>query len=360
MRVGLVCPYSLSEPGGVQEQVLGLARALHGLGHDVCVLAPGVVPSGHEATSVGHAFRFRVNGSTAPMAPYPTAAARAVRAARRGAFDVLHLHEPVAPSITIPLLLAHPAPVVATFHAAGDRTPYRWFGSVLRRVATRIDARVAVSDAAAQLAQRHLGGSYQVLFNGIDVSRYRAPAVDRRPGTILFLGRHEPRKGLDVLLDALAWLPESVTVRVAGAGPITDRLRTRHRHDSRIQWLGRLDDTEKIRELRAASVLCAPARHGESFGYVLLEAMAAGTPAVASDIAGYQCLNRHAEAAYLVPPADPRALAAALLRVLCNPALAATLRAHGDQTVRAFSIHGLARRYAEIYAQVTSAPAHAK
>lgn len=358
MRVGLVCPYSLSEPGGVQEQVLGLARALDCHGHDVCIVAPGDAPRGYASISTGRAFRFRVNGSLAPMAPHPSAAVRAVGAVRRGGFDVLHLHEPVAPSITIPVLLAHPAPVVATFHAAGDRTPYRWFGPALRRIATRIDARVAVSDIAAQLAQRHLGGSYDVLFNGIDVPRYRPPDVERRPGTILFLGRHEPRKGLDVLLDALAWLPDWVAVRVAGDGPLTAPLRTRHR-DRRIHWLGRLDDTEKIRELRAATVLCAPARHGESFGYVLLEAMAAGTPAVASDLPGYRSLNRHAGAVHLVPPSDPEALAAGLLRVLRDSHLAATLRARGDETVGRFSIDELARHYSDIYDRVSvRQPAH--
>jgi phosphatidylinositol alpha-mannosyltransferase len=354
MRVGLVCPYSLSEPGGVQEQVLGLARALDCLGHDVRILAPGDLPPGCSGTPVGRTFRFRVNGSTAPMAPQPTAAARAVRAAGRGHFDALHLHEPVAPSITIPVLLAHPAPVVATFHAAGEHTPYRWFGPALRRIATRIDARIAVSDAAAQLARRHLGGDYQILFNGIDPCRYRAPSGERKQQTILFLGRHEQRKGLDVLLDALGWLPPSITVRVAGDGPMTAGLRTRHRHDPRVSWLGRLSEAEKLRELRGASVLCAPARHGESFGYVLLEAMAAGTPVVASDIPGYRHLNRDAAAVCLVPPADPRALAAGLLGVLRDPDLAATLRARGDETVQRFSIDELARRYGEIYRRVSA------
>jgi phosphatidylinositol alpha-mannosyltransferase len=351
VRIGLVCPYSLSEPGGVQEQVIALGRVLSRDGHEVRLLAPGDPPPGDIGMSVGRALRFRVNGSIAPMAPQPTAAVRAVRAARRGRFDVLHLHEPLAPSITIPVLLAHPAPVVATFHAAGDRTPYRWAGPVLRPLAARIDARVAVSEAAAQLARRHLGGAYEVLFNGIDVSRYRAPSVDRRPTTILFVGRHEPRKGLDVLLRALSSLPEWVSVRVAGEGPATARLRARHRDDRRIRWLGRLCDEEKIRELRAAAVVCAPARHGESFGYVLLEAMAAGTPVVASDLPGYRSLN-DASAVHLVPPGDPEALATGLLRVLRDGDFAAGLRARGDHTVRRFSIEQLARRYADVYARV--------
>ncbi|HKI40260.1 MAG TPA: glycosyltransferase family 4 protein [Mycobacterium sp.] len=349
MRIGLVCPYSLSAPGGVQQQVLGLARALERQGHEVSIVAPGEVPRDCSGISVGRAFGFRVNGSIAPMAPQPTAAARAVRAIRRGGFDVLHLHEPLAPSITIPVLLAHPAPMVGTFHAAGHRTPYRWAAPLLRGLASRIDVRVAVSEPAAQLAQQHLGGSYELLFNGIDVSRYRAPAAEAAGMTILFLGRHEPRKGLDVLLDALPLLPRCVSVRVAGNGPATARLRERHRGDERIRWLGRLTEADKIRELHAASVLCAPSRHGESFGMVLLEALAAGTPIVASDVPGYRSLSSQADAAHFVPPGDPNALAAGLLRVLCDRRLAADLRAKRADFITRFSMDALALRYAQIY-----------
>jgi phosphatidylinositol alpha-mannosyltransferase len=341
----------------VQGQVLGLARALVGLGHDVAIIAPGAVPAAHRGTSVGRAFRFRVNGSIAPMAPQPTAAVRTVRALRRGGFDVVHLHEPLAPSITVPALLAHPAPVVGTFHAAGKRTAYRWLGSSLRRLAERIDARVAVSQAALDLAAAHLGGSYELLFNGIDVDRFRAaPRVAAEGPTILFLGRHEPRKGLDVLLDALSSLPPEVTVRVAGDGPATGRLRENHRNDRRISWLGRLSEEDKISELRTASVLCAPSRHGESFGMVLLEAMAAGTPAVASSVPGYLSVSDHGRAVLLVPPDDPRALARALLRVLSEGQLAARLRARGDEHVRRFSMADLALRYVEIYARANGTP----
>ena len=353
VRVGLVCPYSLSARGGVQGQVVGLARALERLGLDATIIAPGAVPPDLDGTSVGRAFRFRVNGSVAPMAPQPAAALRTVRALAGGGFSVLHLHEPLAPSITIPALLSHPVPVVGTFHAAGDHTPYRWLGAPLRRLAGRIDARVAVSEPAAQLARRHLGGSYEVLFNGIDADRFRGPApAQADSGTILFLGRHEPRKGLDVLLDAISSLPPDVTVRVAGDGPTTARLRERHRRDPRISWLGPLTEADKISHLRAASVLCAPSRHGESFGMVLLEAMAAGTPAVASDVAGYRSLGEQSGAVLLVPPDDPRELAAALRRVLSDRRLAADLRARGEDHVRRCSMDELAVRYVEIYERV--------
>ena len=343
----------MSVPGGVQGQVLGLARALSHLGHAVSVIAPGTLPPDLHGTSAGRAFGFRVNGSISPMAPHPAAAFRTVRALRRGRLDVVHLHEPLAPSITLPALLAHPAPVVATFHAAGDRTPYRWVGGWPRRLAAGIDAGVGVSEPAAALALRHLGGAYEVLFNGIDIGRYRDGQPARAEGrTILFLGRHEPRKGLDVLLDAFASLPGEITLRVAGDGPATERLRARHRGDARISWLGRLTELDKIRELQAADVLCAPSRHGESFGMVLLEAMAAGTPAVASDIPGYRSVSDGGDAVLLVPPGDARGLAAALLRVLTDRRLGARLRGRGDVLVHRFSMDELALRYVEIYRRV--------
>ncbi len=353
MRVGVVCPYSLSMDGGVQCQVVGLARALGRLGHCVEVIAPGDVLAGVDGTSAGGAFRFRVNGSIAPMAPQPLAAIRTVRALRRGRFDVLHLHEPLAPSITVAALLAATAPIVGTFHAAGDRTPYRWLGSSLRPLADRIDACVAVSESAADLARRHLGGSYEILYNGIDVDQFqpaRPATVDRPP--ILFVGRHEPRKGLDVLLDAFSWLPATVALRVVGDGPATGDLRKRY-GDPRIVWLGRLSEADKIRQLHTAAVVCVPSRYGESFGMVLLEAMAAGTPIVASDVPGFRSVSGDGRAALLIPPGNPRALAAGLLRVLSDDRIAARLRAEGAKRVHRFSMDALAARYVNIYEHVT-------
>ena len=231
---------------------------------------------------------------------------------------MLHLHEPLAPSITVPALLAHPAPVVGTFHAAGDRTPYRWLGASLRRLADRIDARVAVSEAAVQLARRHLGGSYELLFNGIDVDRFRGRTAGRAPTArrSSSSGVTNPARDSTCCSTRFRHCPprspsgSPVTAPPpAGSANVTATTR-------RISWLGRLSEADKISHLRAASVLCAPSRHGESFGMVLLEAMAAGTPAVASDVPGYRSLSDQGGAVFLVPPGDPRALAGGLLRVL--------------------------------------------
>jgi phosphatidylinositol alpha-mannosyltransferase len=351
VRIGLVCPYSVTEPGGVQAQVLGLARELRALHHDVAVLAPvdGAIPDGVER--MARSVRIPVNGSIAPMAPHPTALWRTHKRIRSGPFDVLHLHEPLAPSITIPALLTRSAPTVGTFHAAGERTPYERLGPVPRVLARRVDVRVAVSEAAAHLARRHLGGSYHVLFNGIDEYRYGTASTPARAArrTVLFLGRDEPRKGLDVLLDAMRELPDDVMLLVVGGRAGKDGRPHARGVDRRVRWLGRLSDDDKIALLASASVLCAPSLRGESFGMVLLEAMAAGTPAVVSDIPGYRSVSDGGRAALLVPPGDSSALAAALRRLLADEGLAERLRRAGRVRVRAFTMTALAARYVDLY-----------
>ncbi len=359
LRIAQVCPYDLALPGGVQHQVLGLARSLRALGHEVTVIAPGV---GAGWIGVGRAFPFRVNGSVAAMAPQPGAGRRAVAALRAGGFDVVHLHEPLAPSITLAVLAARPAPLVGTFHAAGDRTPYRWCSPVLARLARRLDHGVVVSEAARRLVSAHLGGSYSLVPNGVDLPEPTEPMTDGSTSapTVLFIGRHERRKGLAVLLEASRRLPVDVTVRVAGDGPETAALQRRFGADPRIVWLGRLGEADKARELRAASVLCVPSSGGESFGVVLLEAMAAGTPVVASDLAAYRAVidtstidgERSECAAVLVPPGDPTLLAAALARVLQDQVLSTSLRIAGLRCARTFGMDQMAARYLDLYRQV--------
>jgi phosphatidylinositol alpha-mannosyltransferase len=327
----------------VQNQVLALERALTRLGHRITVLAPG--PTG----GLGRTIPIPVNGSIARMAPPPIGVYRTRRALARSRFDVIHLHEPLAPSITIPALMLQAAPTVATFHAAGERTPYRWFGALARRLARHIDAPVAVSDAAAELAHRHLGVTCAVLYNGIELERFDPGTRECRSRSILVLGRHEERKGLDVLLEAMAELPDDVSLLIVGSGPDSPRLRNRYCGDPRVVWLGQVSEATKLDLLHRSSVLCAPSRHGESFGVVLLEAMAAGLPVVASNLSGYRGLSNGGLAARLVPPGDAAALARELIRVLSDDNLADSLRTAGLHQARRFSMDALAERYAEIY-----------
>lgn len=352
VRVGLVSPYSLSLPGGVQGQVLGLAKALRGLGHQVRVLGPcDGAPPEVGITPLGNSIPTAANGSMAPVAPDPSNALRTIAALRDEAFDVIHLHEPIAPGCTVTTLVCSNVPMVGTFHAAGTSAAYKWLAPLTCWLAGRLTIRCAVSEDARELAASGLGGEYVLLHNGIDVERFTKATPWPTDGpTVLFLSRHEERKGLDVLIDALPALPAHARVWVASDGPDTARLKAAAAGDDRVEWLGRIDEGEKIRRLRGASVLCAPSLRGESFGMILLEAMAAETPIVASDLPGYRKVIGTGEpAALLVPPGDSAALGAALRRVIEDPALAAGLATAGDLRAATFSMDRLAERYVELY-----------
>ena len=356
MRIGIVSPYSLTVPGGVQEQALGLGRAMRSKGHSVRVLGPcdGPPPDGW-VTPLGNSIRQPANGSIAPIAPDGAAQLRFIRAVRDEEFDVLHLHEPLAPGATMTACLTKPVPLVGTFHAAGTSASYRYLNPVVRWMANRLDVRCVVSDDARALAEGHLGGTYIDLFNGIEVDRFAsAEPWPKLAPTIMFLGRHEPRKGLDVLLAALPSLPQDLRVWICSDGPDTARLRQLHAGDPRLEWVGRVSDEEKRRRLRAADVFCAPSLRGESFGIVLLEAMAAGAVVVAADLSGYRRVARPDVDGILVPPGDATLLAGTLDRALTDDALRARFLASSRQRVDDFSMDRLADRYLEIFEQVSA------
>jgi len=356
VRIGLVCPYSISVPGGVQEQVMGLARSMRAKGHPTRILAPadGPPPDGW-ITPLGNSIPTAANGSVAPIAPDPSAQLRLIRAVRDEGFDVLHLHEPMVPGACVTACLLKPTPLVGTFHAAGNSASYQYLSPALRWLAGRLDVRAAVSAEAEALAIEHLGGTYEHLFNGIEVDRFASAEPWPSAGpTILFLGRHEPRKGLDILLASLSMLPADVTVWIGSDGPDTERLRVKHAGDPRLVWLGRLSDEEKRRRLRAADIFCAPSLRGESFGVVLLEAMASDAAIVASDLSGYRLVARPGRDGVLVPPGDPKELAEALTALLADPARRAELVASGRQRAASFSMDQLAEHYLELYDRVCS------
>jgi phosphatidylinositol alpha-mannosyltransferase len=227
----------------------------------------------------------------------------------------------------------------------------------LRRLVTwgaaRLDLRCAVSEEARATAFEALGGEYDLLFNGIEVERFaKASPAPTEGSTVLFVGRHEERKGLGVLLEAMRSLPGDLRLWVTGEGPQTAALRAAYKHDQRVEWLGRVSDDDKAALLRGADVFCAPSLHGESFGVVLLEAMAAGTPIVASDLDGYRLVARDGRDAHLVPPGDPQALARGIELLLSDGAEAARLAASGECRAAEFSMSGLAEQYLERYERI--------
>lgn len=362
LRIGLLCPYSLTTPGGVQGQVMGLARALRKMGHEVRVLGPcDGAPPDTFVTPIGESLPTVANGSIAPLAPDPSAALRTIRVLRDEQFDVLHLHEPLTPGATITALVMRTAPIVATFHAAGESLSYKYLSAPLKGFASAIDHRVAVSKDAVLLAQRYIGGDYQILPNGVELDRFLstsriARSSDRQ--SVFFCGRHEPRKGLEVLLQAHATLPDNVDIWIASEGPETERLKREWAGDSRLLWLGKISDAEKAQRLAQADVFCAPSLGGESFGVVLIEAMAASTPIVASALDGYMNVATHEVDALLVEPNDPQALERALRRILLDQDLRGRLVSNGQNRASGFSMVQLAQTYVDIYRRVIAESRH--
>jgi phosphatidyl-myo-inositol alpha-mannosyltransferase len=342
----------------VQEQVLGLARSLRDRGHEARVLGPcDGLPQENFIMSMGNSIPNAVNGSVAPVAPDPAAALRTMRALRDEDFDVLHLHEPLVPGPTLTSVFLRPAPIVGTFHASGESRFYRRMRIPLHMAAKRIDYRCAVSDDARNFATRYIDGEYEVLWNGIDLDLYKPPVTEPQrttARTILFLGRHEERKGLHVLLEAMQFLPNDVVCEIAGNGPETAALQEKYGKDSRFHWLGFLSLQEKIKHLQQATLYCAPSLGGESFGIVLVEAMAVGTPVVASDIDGYRTVVEHGKSAQLSPAGDAKTLALHVLALLEDQQRQDVLRQNGFERAQMYSLAALAQRYEEIYSQVNA------
>ena len=326
VRIALVCPYALDRVGGVQTHVRALARTLRARGHDVLVVGsrswngPAVPEDG--VAVVGRAVGIPANGSVAPLSFGPGAAARVRRTLKVYGPEVVHLHEPLIPSLSLLALWATDAPTVGTFHAAADASAgYRIARPVLGRAVERLAVRTAVSDAARALVQRYFPGDYVLTPNGVEVERFAAAApLDLGPGlSVLFLGRIERRKGLDVLIRAMAKLDDiDVTLVVAGTGPEESASRSLAASlEVDIRFIGQIAESDLPGIYRGADVYCAPGVGGESFGIVLVEAMAAGTPVVCSDLDGFRAVAGGAAA--LVPPSDADALAETLRAVLTDP-----------------------------------------
>ena len=337
MRIGLVSPYSWTVPGGVNNHVANLAAQLEGRGHEVWILAPsggastsnGTSPLPERFISVGQTMSFRSNGSRAHVSASPLMLPRMERILGELDLDVLHAHEPCTPTVSGSAVLRATCPVVGTFHAALDRSLwYDMLFPLARKIIDSLAVKIAVSQAALEYPGNHFPGIYHIIPNGVNVADFLpARGLPKEPGRILFIGRAEPRKGLDVLLHAFAIVRrEMPEASLALAGARWDKvIDMAPRSNTGLHWplagvdaLGWVDHEEKIAEMAAAEVLCVPSVEGESFGIVLAEGMAAGLPVVASDLPGYRAVLGDGEHGVLVPPRDPEALAGALLRVLAS------------------------------------------
>ncbi|MBA3339281.1 MAG: glycosyltransferase family 4 protein [Geodermatophilaceae bacterium] len=366
MRIGLVCPYTWDIPGGVQYHVRDLAQTLIGLGHHVQVLTPAndedALPP--YVTSAGRAVPIRYNGSVARLQFGPVAAARVRRWLRDGHFDVLHVHEPSAPSLSLLTCVLARGPIVATFHAATVRS--RWLAAVqgvLQPFMERISGRIAVSDLARRVQVEHLGGDAIVIPNGVDVAHFAAakplPGYPRAGLTIGFLGRFdERRKGLPVLIEALAQItPEHPDLRllVAGRGDeselfdeLPDALK------DRVTVLGEISEDDKARMLASIDIYCAPNLGGESFGVILVEALAAGAAIVASDLDAFRRVLNDGAVGVLVRRGNAQALAAGLAQLLGAPSRRAELVQAGRLAVQEYDWPVVSERVLAVYETVVS------
>ena len=357
LHICLVCPYSFDLPGGVQNQVLGLSRALTRAGYRSSVIGPGVRAEGPkvfgEIELVGASLSVPVNGSRAPIAPFPAAMRATSLALGRLAPDVVHIHEPFVPGPSLAALYRSSAPRIGTFHRAGAGRLYRSLGPLARRMLVQLDALTAVSEEASQTLQQVIGGSasVEVLFNGVELGRFSpAPSGSRDGRQIVFLGRLEERKGVAVLLEAFSLLAPGPHLLVIGDGPGRASLAQHAAGRDAVRFLGRLDDAEVAEVLASSSLLIAPSLFGESFGVVLIEAMAAGAAVIASDLPGYRIAG--GEVAQYVPPGDAPALARSIEQILKDQSRLALLREQGQERAIAFSFDALVARYGPIYQRV--------
>ncbi|WP_116452848.1 glycosyltransferase family 4 protein [Blastococcus litoris] len=367
MRIGLVCPYQWDVPGGVQYHVRDLAETLRGMGHHVEILTPAEREESLTdpwITFAGRTVPIPYNGSMASVQFGPVSAARVRRWLREGRFDVVHVHEPAPPSVGLLVCMIADGPIVATFHAATTRS--KWlaaWGPVVRPWLERISGRIAVSDFARRVQVEHLGGDAVIIPNGVHVGFFAdgptlpgyARGVDGP--TIGFLGRYlEPRKGLPVLLAAMRSVVREhpgARLLIAGRGH-ADELWQLVGEDLRphVSLLGEISEADKAALLRSVDVYCAPNLLGESFGVILIEAMAAGAPIVASDLDAFARVLEDGQAGVLVRRGDAAALARALSGLLADPARRAELAAAGPRAAAAYDWQVLARRILAVYETV--------
>ncbi|HEV2786623.1 MAG TPA: glycosyltransferase family 4 protein, partial [Solirubrobacteraceae bacterium] len=382
VRVGLVSPYSYTYPGGVGRHVEALSQELLTQGHEVRLLAPydpddrlaramhrGARPERRPlpdyVVPLGRTVGLPANGAVSNLSVSTQAVAALGRELRNGGYDVIHVHEPNAPAVSWFATEAARVPVVATFHAystspVSNRVAARIGGAW--RLYNKLNVRIAVSEAARWTAERYYGGNYRIVPNGVDLSAARSRQDERASGDeleILFVGRAEGRKGLPVLLRACEALRGAgVRARLTVAGATEEEVDPLLFDREGVTVAGRVSEEEKWELLARADVLCAPSLGGESFGMVLTEAFASGTPVVASDIAGYRDVVRGGVDGMLVPPAEPAALGEALRGLALDPARRAGMAAAARERAQRFGWPRVTGEGLDAYAdaQAVSAP----
>ncbi len=366
MRVGIVCPYDWTAPGGVQVHVRDLAQALLEMGHEVSVLAPSDEETELEpyVVSAGRPVPVPYNGSVARVNIGPVSATRVRRWIRDGDFDVVHVHEPTSPSLSMLACWVARGPLVATCHSSVAKSramSAAYF--ILQTAVEKIDARIAVSEKARQTVVEHLGGDAVLIPNGVTCKHFASgsplPGYPREGGTMLFLGRiDEDRKGLDVLLGAM---PEIVAqrpdVQLLVAGPGDVEYVRRHLAPTirdNVVVLGLISDADKVSAFKSVDMYVAPNTGGESFGIVLLESMAAGCPVLASDIDAFARVLEDGTCGALFRNGDSSDLARQALSLLADKPRRELLSDEGARRAEMFDWSTVARDVVRVYESVTA------
>ncbi|MEE6281123.1 glycosyltransferase family 4 protein [Georgenia sunbinii] len=373
MRVGIVCPYSFDVPGGVQFHVRDLAEELIASGHDVSVLAPAedATPVPPYVVPAGRTVALPYNGSVARLNFGPVSAARTRRWLAEGDFDVLHLHEPITPSLSMLALWIARGPIVGTFHTAMDRSRALQVASpMVRPLLEKISGRIAVSEEARRTLVEHLAGDAVVVPNGVFVDHFtEATAAEAWRGTperptIAFLGRlDEPRKGLPVLAAAIPQVLAEVPgarFLIAGRGDAVEERAALARFGDAVTFLGPLTEAEKESLLASVDVYVAPQTGGESFGIVLVEAMSGGAHVIASDIAAFRAVLDGGRYGRLFRNGDSADLAAVLLRAVRDREETAALDRAARVAVRRYDWSRVTREVLAVYEMVTADAGHVR
>jgi phosphatidyl-myo-inositol alpha-mannosyltransferase len=371
MKIALVSPYDFSYPGGVVRHVSSLEYYFTRMGHTVKIIAPASRPVdgyGDRFIVIGKPRPIPTSGSIARIAISLTLTDKVKHTLEREKFDIIHLHEPLAPTLCVTVLRMSHSVNIGTFHATESRPSYRWakpflMSGLYKKWFRKLEGRIAVSKPAMDFVNKHFPSSYDIIPNGIDLNHF-SPDVKPLPQycdgktNILFVGRLEKRKGLEYLIKAYHLIkPDNPECRLIIVGPGT---RQRNKFQKSIQeyglkdviFTGNVDYRELPRYYKTADIFCAPATGHESFGIVLLEAMATGKPVIASNISGYASVISNGKNGLLVPPKQEVPLAQAITGLMKNESLRKQLGENGRLASTSYGWDKIARRVMDYYAKI--------
>jgi len=368
LKIGLVSPYDYSFPGGVVQHIAHLAYHFQQQGHTIKILAPCLKEDMHyfeeEVTSIGRPIPVPYGGTVARIPLSPWLPVQIKKILKKERFDILHLHEPFIPMLCMSTLIQSNTLNVGTFHAYQPNSRgYRPLKAVFKKLLKKLDGKITVSQPLYDFLNKYVPSDYQIIPNGIDINRFTLDGPVKKEFidgkiNILFVGRLEKRKGLEYLIRACGILQDRYpNFRLIIVGPGT-RLRpgyerlTEELGLNNVVFTGRATDNELAEYYRTADIFCAPATHGESFGIVLLEAMACGKPVVASNIPGYASVAHHGSDALLAAPENPESLAQAILELIDNRSLRNQMGIKGRANAEKYSWSNVSERVLQIYSKL--------